>query len=194
MHQQLIDYINSRLSSPLTEQEVALVKETFVPKRFRKHQFFLQQGDVCKVAGFIVKGAFKQYTVDSTGKESVINLLIENWWVGDRESFTQETPTPFFIDALEECEVLLVNKHDFMEKLSEKRFIRQVIQMVTEKNAFQLLKRVQSTITLTAEQRFAELERNYPEFLQRFPQHLIASYLGMTKETLSRIRSNALKK
>lgn len=149
--------------------------------------------EVCKFAGFIVKGAFKQYTVDKTGKENILGLYIENFWVGDRESFMVGTPSPYFIDAFEDVEMLMVNREDFINKLSRQPFINEMIKVVTEKQSFNLLKRVQAAQTLTAEERYEDFEKRFPEFMQRFPQHIIASYLGMTKETLSRIRAGSIK-
>ena len=182
MHKVFIDYISSKISIQLKASEEQLLSQTFVSKKLRKHQYLLQEGDVCRFAGFIVKGAFKQYTVDKTGKENILGLYIERWWVGDRESFMVGTPSPYFIEALEEVEMLIVSREDFIDKLSGQPFINEMI------------KRIQAAQTLSAEERYEDFQKKYPEFLQRFPQHIIASYLGMTKETLSRIRAGSTKK
>jgi len=138
--------------------------------------------------------ALKKYSIDNTGKENILELYIENWWAGDKESFMIGTPTPYYIDAYEDTEILVITKEDFTNKLSKLHFISELNSVLTERKSFQLMKRLHSSQTLTAEQKLEELQNSYPEFFQRFPQHIIASYLGMTKETLSRIRSNALKK
>lgn len=194
MHRVFIDYINSKISTPLKPEEEQLLLQTFVQKKLRKRQYLLQEGDVCRFAGFIVKGAFKQYTVDKTGKESILGLYLENWWVGDRESFMIGTPSPYFIEAVEEVEMLIVSREDFIDKLSRQPFITEMIKVLTEKQSFNLIKRIQAAQTLSAEERYQDFQKKYPEFLQRFPQHIIASYLGMTKETLSRIRAGAARK
>ncbi len=190
----LIAYVNAHLATPLSPEEERVLSAAFVTKKLRRHQFLLQEGDVCRFAGFIVKGAMKQYTVDADGREDVLGLFIENWWAGDRESFANGTPSPFFIQAVEETEMLITSKDAYDHALKEQRFMNELLRTLSERQAQQLLKRVHATKTLSAEQRLADLEQKYPEFLQRFPQHLIASYLGMTKETLSRIRSNAGKR
>lgn len=194
MHDQLITYVNSKLITKLKEEESDLLVNVFKPKKIRKHQYLLQEGEVCKFAGFIVKGAFKQYTIDKTGKENILGLYIENWWVGDRESFMVGTPSPYFIDAYEDVEMLIVSREDFINKLSGQPFINEMIKVLTEKQSYNLIKRVQAAHTLTAEERYEDLQKRFPEFIQRFPQHIIASYLGMTKETLSRIRATAGKR
>lgn len=192
MHEQLISYINSQLEDELSGAEIDLIKETFVLKKLRKHQFLLQAGEICKIAGFVLKGALKQYTIDDTGKENILSLYVENWWAGDRASFIESSPSDYFIDAFEATEMLVISKQDYLNQLSKQRFMVDLQRVLSEKQSTQLLKRLQATKTLPAEQRLADFEKSYPDFLQRFPQHIIASYLGMSKETLSRIRSNAL--
>lgn len=129
MYDSLIQYINSQLTSKLTAEEIDVIKNTFVPKKIRKHQYLLQEGEVCKVAGFIVSGALKQYTIDDTGKENILGLYIENWWAGDRESFTNNTPSPYFIDAFEATEMLIVSKADVEEKLIHQRFMHDLLRV-----------------------------------------------------------------
>lgn len=194
MIDKLVQYINGRIENKLTESDISLLSEVFHVKKLRKHQYLIQSGDVCKIAAFVVKGALKKYTIDNTGKENILELYIENWWAGDKESFMIGTPTPYYIDAYEDTEILVITKEDFTNKLSKLHFISELNSVLTERKSFQLMKRLHSSQTLTAEQKLEELQNSYPEFFQRFPQHIIASYLGMTKETLSRIRSNALKK
>lgn len=190
----LIQHINSKIDNKLTDSDISLLREVFRPKKIRKHQYFMQSGDVCRQAAFIVKGALKKYTIDNTGKENILELFIENWWAADKESFMIGTPTPYFIDAYEDSELLVITKEDFVNKLSKLSFYSEFNRALTERQSIQLIKRLQSSKTFTAEQKLEELQNTYPEFFKRFPQHIIASYLGMTKETLSRIRSNSIKK
>jgi CRP-like cAMP-binding protein len=194
MHETLIKYINRYATTPLTEREIETIEEVFVPKKIRKRQYFLQEGEVCKYSGFIVKGAMRQYHVDDKGVEHIIRLFIENWWVSDRESLTMLTPSVYNIDAWEESDLLLLTRADYLNRLSSIAAIVEMSRKMDENYAIASQKRLNATMNLSAEQRYADLAKTYPEFLQRFPQHIIASYLGITKETLSRIRSHALKK
>lgn len=188
MHESLIKYINSYSSTPLTESQVELIKSTFVPKKIRKKQYLLQEGQVCKYAAFIVNGAMRQYSVDDKGAEHIVRLYIENWWASDRESYIMLTPSVYNIDAWEDSDVLLVTKADFLNQLSSIPAISELTRKLDEGYAIASQKRLNATISLPAEKRYADLANTYPEFLQRFPQHMIASYLGITKETLSRVR------
>jgi len=193
MHESLIHYIRDHSSTPLTETEIEVIKDVFTFKKLRKHQFLLQEGQVCKYGAFIVKGAMRQYSIDDKGAERIVNLYLENWWASDRESYVMLTPSKYNIDAWEHSELLLITKADYLNQLTPIPAINEMARKMDENFAIASQKRVAS-ISLSAEERYAELVRTYPEFLQRFPQHIIASYLGITKETLSRTRSHAAKK
>ena len=193
MHESLIAYIKNHSTTPLTETEIEVIKEVFVPKKLKKRQYFLQEGEVCNRHAFIVKGAMRQYTVDDQGVEHIIRLRIENSWAADRESWANQSPTIYNIDAWEDCDLLVLTKTDFLNRLIAIPAFNEMAQKATEDIVLFLQNRL-SMLALSAEERYAELIKTSPEFLQRFPQHIIASYLGITKETLSRIRSNAARK
>ncbi|UII29584.1 Crp/Fnr family transcriptional regulator [Fulvivirga ulvae] len=193
MYNQLVSYINNYSTTPLNDSEIERIKSIFLPKKLRKRQYFLQQGEVCKYLGFVVKGALRQYSVDDRGNEHIIRLSIENWWAGDRESFTMLTPSLYYIDAWEETDLLIATQAD-LSTLNELPAFIETKNRLDDNHAFALQKRVNATISLSVEERYDELSKTYPEFIQRFPQHIIASYLGITKETLSRVRSKAVKK
>lgn len=194
MHEAIIKYIRSYSTTPLTEDDIELIKNVFLPKRIRRKQYLLQTGEVCKYSAFIVKGAMRQYSVDEKGAEHIVRLAIENWWAVDRESFLMLTPSIYNIDAWEDTDTLLVTKADLTDTLSKIPAINEMSRKLDENHAFALQKRVNASISYQAEKRYADFAKQYPEFIQRFPQHIIASYLGITKETLSRIRHHAVKK
>jgi len=194
MHEPLFQYIKLHSKTTLTEEEVERIKNVFVPKKIRKRQYFLQEGQVCKYFGFIVKGAMRQYSIDDKGREHIIRLSIENWWVGDRESFIMLTPSAYNIDAWEETELLAATRADFLDQLNPIPAINEMSRMLDENYAFATQKRLNAAISLSAEKRYSQLAESYPEFLQRFPQHIIASYLGISAESLSRIRHQSTKK
>ncbi len=193
MHEKLIAYIGQYANSPLTSEDQALIVATFQPKKLRKKQYFLQEGDVCKYAGFIVKGAMRQYSVDDNGVEHIVHLFIENYWANDRESSTMLTPSVYNIDAWEDTELLIITRAEMLDLMDKIPAIAQMIRLMDERNAIINQRRLSSTISNTAEKRYEEFATHHQQFIQRFPQHLIASYLGITKETLSRIRKQATK-
>ncbi|WP_157305405.1 Crp/Fnr family transcriptional regulator [Chitinophaga tropicalis] len=190
----LRSYINRYSAAPLTDQEFEILSSAFQPRSLRKKQYFLQEGEVCKYMGFIVKGAVRQYSVDDKGVEHIVNLSIENWWVGDRESWVMLTPSVYNIDAWEDTDLLVITRADFLGLLDSVPAMHGIIKSLDEKHAIATQKRLTASISFSAEKRYADLASRYPELLQRFPQHLIASYLGITKETLSRVRQRSVKK
>jgi len=191
----LIRYIQERSTIPLSETDISLIEEAFIPKKLRKRQFLLQEGEVCKYIAFIVKGATRQYTVDEKGYEHVLNLCIENWWTADRESFHKELPSIYNIDAWEETELLLLPKaNGYYERVNNIPAFHEMRIKLDDNQHIAAQKRLNTSINYTADYRYEELSKLHPEFLQRFPQHIIASYLGITKETLSRIRRQSAKK
>jgi CRP-like cAMP-binding protein len=194
MHESLIKHFNSYTSTPLTESEIELIKNTFIPKKIRKKQYFLQEGQVSKYAAFIVKGAMRQYSVDEKGAEHIVRLLIENWWAVDRESYVMLAPSVYNIDAWEDTDVLLLTKPDSLDLLNQIPILAQWSRKLDEYHAFAAQRRLSASISFSAEKRYSDFANAYPEFLQRFPQHMIASYLGITKESLSRIRHQSAKK
>lgn len=193
MYESLLKYINQHATKPLTENEVELVKSAFLPKKLRKKQYLLQEGDVCKHFAFIVKGAMRQYSVDNKGIDHIVYLSIENWWVGDRESFVMLTPSVYNIDAWEDSELLLITRADLLKLLSHVPAMAEMGRLMDEKNSIAMQRRLNASISFSAEKRYEDFENSYPDFIQRFPQHMIASYLGITKETLSRVRKQISK-
>jgi CRP-like cAMP-binding protein len=193
MHKALLDYINQHNTSPLSSDEEALIMATFQPKKLRKKQYFLQEGQVCKYVGFIVKGAMRQYSVDDKGIEHMIQLYLENWWASDRESAVMLTPSKYNIDAWEDTELLIATVADMLDLMEKIPSFGKMTRLMDQRSFIASQRRLNSTISNTAEKRYEEFANSHPQFIQRFPQHLIASFLGITKETLSRIRKQGTK-
>ncbi|SHK32545.1 Crp/Fnr family transcriptional regulator [Chryseobacterium polytrichastri] len=186
------DYIQEISGKILSEDDKLLLTAHFKPRKLRKRQYFLQEGDVCKFIAFIVKGSAKTYTVDEKGHENILRLSVENWWLTDFESFYRLTPSHYHIEALEELEILQTTNAEIEEFLKHIPAFSAMSSIINQNNTIAAQKRMQA-INHSAEERYEELLRVYPYFLQRFPQNMIASYLGLTSETLSRIKKNALK-
>lgn len=188
MHNAFFHYLKKFSSDPLSDEEKALIKRTFIPHRLRKRQFLLQAGDQCKYFAFIVKGAMRMYSVDDRGIEHIVRLGVEDWWMGDRESFVDLTPSRYHIDAWEHCELLYITKEGVNELQEKVPAYREMRLKLDERNIMANNRRLTSAISSLADKRYTDLVECYPELIERFPQHIIASYLGINKDTLSRVK------
>jgi CRP-like cAMP-binding protein len=189
----LFDYIGRKSSVKLSEDERSLIMTQLKPKKLRKRQYFLQEGDVCKYMGFIVKGATRMFAVDEKGHEYILHFGLEDWWVGDYESFYLLTPSKYYVEALEEVDMILVTNEQLQELAQTMPAIAAMLDSLNKGAFIANNKRMHAAISLTAEERYEDLTRTNPHFFQRFPQNMIASYLGISPETLSRIRKMAVK-
>ena len=189
---QLFDYINRYAPNGISEDDFEIFKGYFTYKKIRKKQYFLQEGDVCRYFGFILNGAMRQYLIDDKGTEHIIQLSVENWWVGDRESWTMFTPSRYNIDAWEDTELLLITRADALELLERFPAFRDMTTVLDERNNIANQRRITSSISGSAEKRYVDFVSCYPNLIERFPQHIIASYLGITPTQLSRIRKKII--
>ena len=190
----LFDYIERKSAVKLAEDERNVIMGTLKQKRLRKGQYFLQEGDVCKYMGFIVKGATRLFADDKKGHEHVLKFGVEDWWAGDYESFHLLTPSKYYVEALEEVDMILITNEQLQELARTIPAIEAMLEALERGAAVANTKRMHAAISLNAEERYEDLARTYPHFIQRFPQNMIASYLGISPETLSRIRHAACKK
>jgi CRP-like cAMP-binding protein len=187
------DYIQETSGKLLSADDKQLLRVHFKPRKLRKRQYFLQEGDVCKYIGFVIKGSARTFTVDERGHENVLKLSLENWWLADFESFYLLTPSRFNIEALEDLEVLQSTNSQIEEFLKDIPAFSTMASVINQNYTIANQKRMQAAMSFTAEERYEDLVSNYPDFLKRFPQNMIASYLGISRETLSRIRKTTIK-
>lgn len=189
----LFRYIEKKSSFSLKEDDKAHIQEKFRPKKLRKKQYFLQEGDVCKYMGFIVSGTTRMFTVDQNGHEHILKFAVEEWWTGDYESFKLHSPSPYYIEAVENVDMLMVTNAQLEHFIHTIPAIAAMVDVINRQAIIANHKRIQASISLTAEERYDDLSKTYPEFLHRFPQGMIASYLGISGETLSRIKKGVSK-
>jgi two-component sensor histidine kinase len=180
MYDSLLRHLNGYSTMPLTSNEFELVKQAFIPRKLKRNQFFLQEGDVCKYFGFIVKGALRLYIVDQKGGEHTLQLATENWMIGDLESFMTSELSRYNIEACEDADLLLITREKHIELLENCRSFEKMSAQRRLNNLIATERRVAASNSLLAEERFAEFAKQHADLLQRFPHHIIASYLGIT--------------
>lgn len=180
--------------SSFSDVELKQIESVTTIKKLRKRQYLLQEGDVWKYNAFITKGCVRTYTVDEKGNEHILNFAVEKWWTGDRESLFSGKPSVYNIDALEDSQVALITKENFNLLCKEIPAFNNMVTLILEKSFIVSQSRIQSFISSSAEEKYLKFLETFPHLPMRVPQGMIASYLGITAETLSRIRKNALKK
>ena len=186
MYERYFHHFNQKV--PLTQEEWEFIQNYLTLKKLRKRQYLLQEGDVCKLIAFVEKGALRLYNVSENGTEHIVVFAVEGQFMTDLYSTFTGEPSIYNIDAIEDSELILITRSasDELRKLSPK--YQEFAFLETSEAYIQLSKRMTSVISLSLEQRYQELITNYPNIVQRVPQHMIASYMGLTPETLSRVR------
>jgi CRP-like cAMP-binding protein len=186
MFELLFKGINEKVK--LTEDEEQLCKNYFTPKKIRKKQYLLQQDDICRHTAFVERGLLRSYTVDSKGDEHVLQFAPEGWWIADMYSFLTSEPSTYNIDALEESELLLLTQAANEELLRVIPKMERYFRILSQNALIAIQRRLIGSLSHSSEEKYLKLIATYPDIVQRVPQHMIASFLGITPETLSRIR------
>lgn len=186
MFEQLFHTINQKIS--LSAEDLEKIKPFFIPKKIRKRQYLLQEGDVCKYTAFVEKGALRSYSLDERGNEHVVQFALEGWWIGDQYSVLTGEPSVYNIDAIEDSEVLLISNASSEAMLEKVPAMEKYFRILLQNNMIAMQRRLVASLSMTAEEKYTRMLNAYADIIQRVPQHMIASYLGITPETLSRIR------
>jgi CRP-like cAMP-binding protein len=177
----------------ITEQEEEHIKSYLTPKKVRRKQYLLQEGDICKSLAFVEKGMLREYLVDDAG-EHIIQFAIEGWTIADLLSFLTSEPATYNIDAIEDSELILLSKSAHEELLLREPKYETYMRLLMTNAYVALQKRLTSFISAPVEDQYTLFTRMYPNIVQRVPQHMIASYMGLTPETLSRVRKKIANK
>jgi len=189
----LFSHIQQKVS--LSDNDKDAIKNFFVPKKLRKRQYLLQEGDVCKYLTFIAKGLLRTYNVDDKGDEHMSVFGWEGWWLSDFNSFLSGEPAVFNIDAIEDSELLMISRADYEALTITVPIMDRYFRILYQNSIVTKERRLMSSITHTAEEKYVQLAESNPKMIERVPQNLIASYLGIAPETLSRVKKNlALRK
>lgn len=171
----------------LTDEEFDYVFSFFTYKKFKKNQFVIQEGDYVKNDYFILSGLLKSSSTDDKGKENVLLFATTNWWISDPEAFHNQTHATLNIDCIEKSETLFISYEQREQLCLEMRKMEFFFRKKTTAGYVALQKRITSLISENAKSRYHYFLHLYPELLQKLPKILIASYLGVSRETLSRL-------
>lgn len=172
---------------PLNDEEYAFVISHFKERKYKKHQFLIQQGDPVPCHYFVLKGLLKLVFTDDTEKEHIISFAMEDWWESDFYAFYTQTKATMSLECLEDTEVLCLSLEDYKKLCAG---LQKIERFFLEKATFGFLgaqRRIISSLTSNVKERYEKLLNQYPSLVQRVPKSLIAAYLGVSRETLSRL-------
>ena len=155
-----------------------------------KGNFLLRQGEICNHSFFVESGLLRQYSIDNKGKEHILQFAPETWFISDRESIYFNQPSDYFIQALEDSKVLQIDERFILQLAEQNKSFLAFNNKLLHNHIRHLQKRVTQLLSATAEERYLDFIKLYPDILLRVPQSMVASYLGITPESLSRVRKD----
>jgi len=158
--------------------------------KISKGNFLLRQGEICKHSFFVESGLLRQYSIDNKGKEHILQFAPETWFISDRGSIYFNQPSDYFIQALEDSKVLQIDERFILHLAEQNKSFLAFNNKLLHNHIRHLQKRVTQLLSATAEERYLDFIKLYPDILLRVPQSMVASYLGITAESLSRVRKD----
>ena len=160
----------------------------------KKREHYLRAGEISRAIAYLNKGCMRRYIIDDHAKEVIIHFAVEDWWVGDLESFHSEKPSVFYIQALEESELILLPRKNYLRVCNEFPKFKSFQDEKIQRNYYATLKRLSIAQAGTPEEKYILLMKEQPQLFQRIPLHYIASYLAIEPESLSRLRKRLVTK
>jgi CRP-like cAMP-binding protein len=177
----------------LTAIEKIRCRSYFTQRTIRKREFLLQPGDTCQQLAFVATGLMRAYTIDDKGAEHIIQFAPEGNWISDPYSFFRHEPSSYAIEALEDAQLLLMTNEAMEDMLTSVPPLERYFRKLLQQNVIALHQRLISSLSQSTEEKYQALRQQFPDLMQRVPQHMIAAYLGITPETLSRVRRQLLR-
>ncbi|UTW64518.1 Crp/Fnr family transcriptional regulator [bacterium SCSIO 12741] len=187
MNEQLLDYVRRYVS--ISEVEFQIFESYLKPVQVQKKGFLLRAGNYCRSRYFITKGCVRLFYIDNKGNEQIIHFGIDQWWISDYESLINNKPSTLFIQALEPTEILELPQKGFEELCEKVPQTERLFRKIMERTFVATQKRIEFIYSLNGEEQLQLFMNSNPKFTQRVPQYMIASYLGMSPEFVSKIKA-----
>lgn len=190
-HINLLKHIARYVQLSADEQDI--VSNAFEYKKIKKREHLLNEGKICNTNTFVVSGCFRMYAITHNGNEQIIQFGLPDWWVCDYQSMEAQKPSDFSIQAIEPSEILVISKMNFDKLLNDVPKMEKYFRLVNQRSYAAMLKRIHYIYCQNSEERYTMMSSMFPEFVQRVPQYMLASYLGFTPEFLSMIKAKKSK-
>jgi CRP-like cAMP-binding protein len=173
----------------LSEQEHELLLTRLRFKKVSKKEYLLKQGQVCSEYIFVLTGCLRLYSITPAGTEQVLQFGIEGWWISDYHSFQNNIPSEYNIQAVEDSEIAIISRSGIEELFQKVPLLNNYFRIIMQRAYTAALKKMELLLVVSAEERYRNFVKNFPEFVQRIPQYMLASFLGFTPEFLSMLRA-----
>lgn len=190
MYQPLLDHIRRYVA--LSREEENLLCQQLEYKKLKKKEFLLEAGKTCRGNFFVVKGCIRQYFVNVRLNEQIINFAIENWWISDQDSLMNKKPSSTYIQTIESAEVILLPDHAAKELYRQIPLLETYFLIMMQTAFVASQRRLGYIFNFSDEERFRNFSSRFPDFIQRVPQYMLASYLGFTPQFMSRLRAKKI--
>lgn len=187
MHKALLKHIEKFIT--LEPDEAEILESCLHVSSIKRKELILQEGQVCNTLYFIIKGCMRQYIINSKGTEQTLQFGIENWWITDYLSYHNNISSHFYIEAVEKSEVIALEKETLEALLIQIPKLERYFRIVAQKSFGAAQMRIKFLFTMSAEERYHHFNNLNPEFVQRVPQYMLASYLDFSAEFMSKIRA-----
>jgi CRP/FNR family transcriptional regulator len=187
MCDQLITHI--RKFVPLTDDEAELISSKITLQKLKKKAFVLIAGKPCRANYFVVKGCMRLYYISKKDIEQITQFALENWWITDYDSIESKRPSHFYMQAVENSEVLVLDQHIEDELIAQIPAFCNYRRLILQKAFTAAQRRMEMNTNMTDEERYRNFSTRFTDFNQRVPQYMVASYLGITPQFISRIRA-----
>jgi CRP-like cAMP-binding protein len=185
-------YLQARAT--FTDQEFTVIRTLFRPRSLRAGESLHHAGQVAKHAAFVARGCLRSYVIDPKGKEHIVMFAPETWWLADNISLATKTPSPYFVDAIEDSDVLLIDPAAHEQLVEKVPGYAAAFRKGLQRHAATKDQRIVKSLSSSAEERYLDFVATYPSIATRVPQWMVASYLGVSPETISRIRKKLSQK
>ncbi|QHT69274.1 Crp/Fnr family transcriptional regulator [Rhodocytophaga rosea] len=187
MCKQLLDHLSKFVHLDITEQDIlqSYLQVTTISRK----DFLLKEGQVCSGMYFVLEGCFRLYSVTDSGAEQILQFGIENWWISDYRSFENRVPSPYYIQAVEDSQVVVISSEVYEELFHKIPKLERYFRLMMQRAYTAALRKMELFLSESAEARYQQFSKNFPDFVQRIPQYMLASFLGFTPEFLSMLRA-----
>ena len=191
----MFESINTNVckKNEFTPEEIEYFNTILQYKEVPKKTLLLQDGEICNFEAYILKGCIRKYYINENGFEVIIQFAIEDWWISDIASFHEKKPSKLFIETLEDCQLLILTPETKEMLLNTVPKFERIFRLLIQRNLSAMQNRLIDTIAKSAQEKYLEFIKLYPTIPQRVAQHHIASYLGISAEFLSKVRTKLAK-